>query len=214
MKSLVFIVSVFILLFFAPFSPISCRENDPLTWPWEMRLNKRQPPDIVLKTIGVKPGMIIGEVGAGRGRYTVHIASRVGPSGRIYANDIDQNILRTLKMRCEGNGFTNVETILGTTTDPKLPPGALDMVIMVNVVHELDKPVELLKNVSPSLKQEGLIVIVEGNLDKATPSDTVGWYTRSKLLKIYNDAGYFLVREETFLPKDNIYFLKRNPGEK
>lgn len=209
MKYRVFIASVFIFLFFAPFSPISCRENDPLSWPWEMRLNKRQPPDIVLKTIGVKPGMIIGEVGAGRGRYTVHIASRVGPSGRIYANDIDQNALRSLKMRCEKNGFTNVETILGSTTDTKLPPAALDMVIMVNVVHELDKPVEILKNVGPSLKPNGLIVLVEGNLDKATPYDSVGWFTRSKLLKICREAGYVLVREETFLPKDNIYFLKK-----
>ena len=189
--------------------PLLGQERGSLTLPREVRLNKRQPPDLVLKTIGIKQGMIIGEVGAGRGRYTVQIASRIGPSGRIYANDINQEALQYLDRRCSGLGFTNVKTILGSVTDPKLPPAALDMVIMVNVVHCLAKPVELLRNISGSLKQGGLIVIVEGNLDKA--AETAGeWYARSKLLKIYKDAGYDLVREETFLPQDNIYFLKKD----
>lgn len=183
--------------------------EDSLTLPGEVRLNERQPPDTVLKTIGIKPGMIIGEVGAGRGRYTVQIASRIGPTGMIYANDIDEQALQFLKSRCENHGFANVKTILGSVTDPMLPDTAMDMVIMVNVVHHLEKPVELLKNIESSLKPEGFIVIVEGNLDKYS-SGSVEWYARGKLLKIYDDAGYVLFREETFLPKDNIYFLKKD----
>jgi SAM-dependent methyltransferase len=127
----------------------------------------------------------------------------------IYANDIDEQALQLLERRCENHGFANVKTILGSVTDPKLPDTALDMVIMVNVVHCLEKPVELLKNIDSALKPEGFIVIVEGNLDKS-PSAAGEWYTRSRLLKIYDDAGYVLFREETFLPKDNIYFLKRD----
>ncbi|MDH4241862.1 MAG: class I SAM-dependent methyltransferase [Phycisphaerae bacterium] len=184
------------------------QEEDSLTLPGEIHLNERQPPDTVLKTIGIKPGMIIGEVGAGRGRYTVQIASRIGPSGMIYANDIDEQALQFLKRRCENHGFANVKTILGSVTDTNFPDTALDMVIMVNVVHCLEKPVELLKNIDSALKPEGFIAIVEGNLDKYT-SGSVGWYARDKLLKIYDDAGYDLFREETFLPKDNIYFLKK-----
>jgi len=183
------------------------QERDSLTLPWEVRLNERQPPDTVLNTIGIKPGMIIGEVGAGRGRYTVQIASRILPSGRIYANDINQDALKFLEKCCAKLGLTNVKTVLGSVTEPKLPQAALDMVIMVNVVHCLEKPVDLMKNIGSSLKPNGMIVIVEGNLDK-DPSATEEWYARSKLLKIYKDAGYVLVREETFLPKDNIYFLK------
>jgi ubiquinone/menaquinone biosynthesis C-methylase UbiE len=209
MKNVVFIMSVFLFISLSSFSPISGEEKDPLALPYEARLNKRQPPDKVLKAIGIKPGMIIGEVGAGRGRYTVEIASRIGPSGRLYANDIRGDALKYLKRRCAGRGFNNVEIILGSVTKTNLPTGALDMVIMVNVVHCLEKPVELLKNIADSLKPHGLIVIVEGNLDKA-PSAAGEWYARSKLLKIYKDAGYVLVREETFLPKDNIYFLKWN----
>jgi ubiquinone/menaquinone biosynthesis C-methylase UbiE len=187
--------------------PLLGQDRDSLTLPREVRLNERQPPDLVLKTIGIKPGMIIGEVGAGRGRYTVHIASRIGPSGMIYANDIVKEYLQYIERRCADHGLTNVKTVLGGLTDPKLPLAALDMVIMVNVVHCLAEPVALLRNIKKSLKPDGVIAIVEGSLEKL-PSAAGEWWPRSKLLKIYKDAGYDLVREETFLPKDNIYFLK------
>jgi ubiquinone/menaquinone biosynthesis C-methylase UbiE len=187
--------------------PLLGQDRDSLTLPREVGLNERQPPDLVLKTIDIKPGMIIGEVGAGRGRYTVHIASRIGPSGMIYANDIVEEYLQYIERRCADHGLTNVKTVLGSLTDPKLPPAALDIVIMVNVVHCLAEPVALLRNIKKSLKPDGVIAIVEGNLDKA-PDAAGEWYSRSKLLKIYKDAGYDLVREETFLPKDNIYILK------
>ena len=200
---------------FAVFSAFSCihllgQEKDALTLPREVRLNERQPPDVVLKAIGIEPGMVIGEVGAGRGRYTVQIASRIGPSGQVYANDINQDSLRSLERRAAEHGLTSVETVLGTVTDTKLPAAALDMVIMVNVVHCLEKPVALLQNVGSALKPGSPVVIVEGNLDK-DPSTAGEWFARSKLFKIYEDAGYVLVREETFLPKDNIYFLKKRP---
>ena len=198
----------FVLFFFlVSCFPLLGQDKDSLTLPREVRLNERQPPDLVLKTIGIKPGMIIGEVGAGRGRYTVHIASRIGPTGMIYANDIEKEYLKYTEKRCADLGLTNVKIVLGGLTDPKLPPAALDIVIMVNVVHCLAEPVELLRNIRKSLKPDGVIAIVEGNLDKE-PSAAGEWYSRSKLLKIYKDAGYDLVREETFLPKDNIYFLK------
>lgn len=188
-------------------APIAGQEEDSLTLPGEVHLNERQPPDTVLNVIGIKPGMIIGEVGAGRGRYTVQIASRIGPSGVLYANDIVKEYLQYIKRRCADHGLTNVKTVLGDLTDPKLPPAALDMVIMVNVVHCLAEPVALLRNIRKSLKPDGVIAVVEGNLDKL-PSAAGEWFSRSKLLKIYKDAGYDLVREETFLLKDNIYILQ------
>jgi ubiquinone/menaquinone biosynthesis C-methylase UbiE len=187
--------------------PLLGQEKETLTLPREVDLNERQPPDLVLETIGIKAGMIIGEVGAGHGRYTVHIASRIGPSGIVYANDIVKDYLRYIERRCAEHGLTNVRTVLGGLTDPKLPIAALDMVIMVNVVHCLAEPAVLLRNIKKSLKPDGVIAIVEGNLDKA-PDAAGEWFSRSKLLKIYKDAGYDLVREETFLPKDNIYILK------
>jgi SAM-dependent methyltransferase len=127
----------------------------------------------------------------------------------VYANDIEEDYLRSIEKRCVDQGMTNVKTVLGSLTDPKLPPATLDIVIMVNVVHCLAEPVTLFRNIKKSLKPDGVIAIVEGSLEKY-PDAAGEWWPRSKLLKIYKDAGYDLVREETFLPKDNIYFLKEN----
>jgi ubiquinone/menaquinone biosynthesis C-methylase UbiE len=189
--------------------PLLGQEKDPLTLPREVRLNERQPPELVLKTIGIKPGMVIGEVGAGRGRYTVQIASRIEPSGKVYANDIEEDYLKYIEKRCEEQGLMNVKTVLGSLTDPMLPPAALDMVIMVNVVHCLAEPVALFRNIKKSLKPGGVIAIVEGSLEKY-PDAAGEWWSRSRHMKIFKDAGYDLFREETFLPQDNIYFLKQS----
>jgi SAM-dependent methyltransferase len=102
----------------------------------------------------------------------------------------------------------NVETVLGSLTDPKLPSGALDLVIMVNVVHCLAEPVAVFRNIKKSLKPDGIIAIVEGSLEKY-PDAAGEWWPRNKHMNIFKDAGYELVREETFLPKDNIYILKQ-----
>lgn len=207
MKHIIFKKSCFGFFLLVFCFPLLGQDKDSLTLPREIGLNERQPPDVVLKTIGIEPGMIIGEVGAGRGRYTVHIASRIGPSGKIYANDIVEDYLKYIEKRCADHGLTNVETVLGSLTDPKLPVAALDMVIMVNVVHCLAEPVALFRNIKKSLKPDGIIAIVEGSLEKY-PDAAGEWWPRTKHLKIFKDAGYELVREETFLPEDNIYFLK------
>ena len=96
--------------------------GSPLLWPspqtgpdaWEQRCNSLQPADKVMDAIGVKPGMMVGEVGAGRGRFAVKMAKRVGTTGKIYANDIDARELEYLKHRCKRDHITNIETILGT----------------------------------------------------------------------------------------------------
>lgn len=181
--------------------------HDSLTLPHEIRLNERQPPEFVLKTIGIQPGMVIGEVGAGRGRYTVQIASRIGPGGRLYANDIDRVALEFLRRRCAGLGFKNVEIVTGGVRETGFPERALDLVIMVNVVHCLAEPTALLKDVQASLKPSGEVAVVEGNLDK-DPSAAGEWLSRAKLMEIFEAAGYSLVREEASLPQDNIYLLK------
>ncbi len=195
-------------LFAVGFAIEGGQSADRLTLPGEVRLNERQPPEFVLKTIGIRPGMSIGEVGAGRGRYTVQIASRIAPDGRLYANDIDRDSLESLRRRCAGLGFNNVEIVTGTVTETHLPEKALDLVIMVNVVHCLADPVALLKNAGTSLKPDGQMAVVEGNLDK-DQSAAGEWFSRAKLMGIFEAAGYSLVREDASLPQDNIYILKK-----
>ena len=82
-----------------------------LAEPREQQANAIQPPEQVMDLIGIRPGLVIGEVGAGRGRVTVHLAARVGNAGKIYANDIDATAIEYLKERCRRQGISNVETM-------------------------------------------------------------------------------------------------------
>jgi precorrin-6B methylase 2 len=191
---------------------LQAQVRDPLTLPHEVRLNQRQPPEFVLKTIGIRPGMVVGEIGAGGGRYTVQIASRIRPGGRLYANDIDRAALESLRRRSTDLGFTHVEIVVGTVTETRLPRKTLDLIVMVNVVHCLADPVALLKAAAVALKPGGRVAIVEGNLDK-NPGAAGEWFPRAKLLGIFEGAGYALVREDASLPQDNIYLLEpRSPA--
>ncbi len=85
---------------------------------WERRLNERQPPDKVLDSLGMRKGMVVAEVGAGSGRYVIHSAHRVGPSGKVYAVDIDDSTQGHLRDRCRREGLRNVDMVLGTAADP------------------------------------------------------------------------------------------------
>jgi precorrin-6B methylase 2 len=168
---------------------------------WSERgTNERQPPEKVMDAIGLKPGMIIGEVGAGRGRYTVHLAARVGPKGKVYG-------LAHIRERCRKDGLTNVETILGRSDDPLLPEGKLDMIIMVLTFHHLSQPVEMFKAMIPSLKPGATVVVLDPDPVKdhdPGPEST----SREEIDACAAGAGYEVVRVETFLPRDNIFILK------
>ena len=178
--------------------------NDPDAW--EARHNAYQPPEEVMDALGIGPGMVVGEVGAGRGRYVAHMSRRLGETGKIYANDIDEQKLDYLRERCDRDGMNNVDIILGDVTDPHLPRGELDLVYMINTYHHVEKPVELMENIKPSLKPEGLLVVIEHDADKVGSGSHA---TRQiDLFTQANEAGYRLVRIETFLERDNINFFR------
>jgi len=175
---------------------------------WEKGLNKRQPPVRIMDAVGVKPGMIIGEVGAGTGRMTMWLASRVGDSGKVYANDINKRSLEQLRWRSKRDEFKNIEIIVGEVADPKLPPNTLDIAFMINVYHHLDAPVPLIRNILPSLKSDGVLAIVECDPDKIDWGEGHGCTGEKDMVKELDEAGFEVIRIETFLNEDNIYIAK------
>jgi ubiquinone/menaquinone biosynthesis C-methylase UbiE len=180
---------------------------------WEKGLNKRQPPLPILDAIGAKPGMVIGELGAGTGRMTMWLAERIGPDGKIYANDINKNSLNHLKARCKKANFKNVTPILGGITDPKFPKKTLDLVFMINVYHHLDKPVETVRNIIPSLKPDGLMAIVDCDPLKSGFGDDHSTPIHDFILQM-NEAGYRVIRIESFLNEDYIYICRPKAGSR
>jgi ubiquinone/menaquinone biosynthesis C-methylase UbiE len=174
---------------------------------WEKQTFVKQPPEKVMDAAGIKPGMIIGEVGAGRGRFTMHLALRVGRKGKILANDIDAEGLAYLRERCHRAGINNVKTILGEVDDPHFPEGALDMIFMVWTYHFLDQPISMLKKLLPTLKPGGTIVLVEPDPIRG-PGGRDHGISPERMRREAAQAGFDVVRIEDFLPEDLLFILK------
>jgi SAM-dependent methyltransferase len=160
----------------------------------EARLNRLLPPEEIMDSVGITQGMALAEIGAGRGRFAVHLAVRVGESGKVYAEDIDAAALRHLENRCEQWGLSNVEAIRGEVTDPRLPAGEIDLICVVSSYHHFEDPVELLRNARPALKPDGLLAIAEwlpwnNNDREGTKAEDMEAQMKA--------AGYSLIRTET-----------------
>ncbi len=184
------------LLVIAP--SVSFGQADRETW---------QPSEKIMDAIGVKPGMRVGEAGAGTGYFTFPLAGRVGPEGIVYANDISTSSLDVIRDRADAEGLVNIEIVVGAVEDPLFPETNLDMVVMVYVLHMLEKPVEFLRNVRKYMRPGVRLVIIErnGTRDRAHyPS----FMTKKQVLETMGETGYALDRTETFLPKDTIYIYR------
>jgi ubiquinone/menaquinone biosynthesis C-methylase UbiE len=167
----------------------------------EEAFEKTQPTGKIMDVIGIKAGMYVGEVGAGGGRVAVRVARRVGPAGRIFANDITESALAYMRERCIRENIQNMEVVKGTLTDPRFPKGKLDAVYLTFTYRHLDKPVEVLKNVAPSLKAGGVLAVIESKSYNREAA-------KNEIIKNAGLAGYKLVRLETFLPEDDIYLFQ------
>jgi len=164
-------------------------------------------PEKVMEVTGVRPGMVIGEVGAGRGYFTFWLARGVGETGKVYANDIDRSALSAIERTCAEEKVVNIETVLGTVDDPRFPPASLDMVFIVNAFHDLERPVELLANLLPSLKPGAVVVIMETDPDKVSDRGR-HFMTRGEVRVTVGRSVFELVRIDTFLRDHNLYILK------
>ena len=169
----------------------------------EARLNRLQPPETVMDIFGIEPGMTIAEIGAGRGRYVVHLADRVGENGLVYAEDIDRNSLEFLEKRCREGGLTNVKVVAGDINDPMLPRGKLDLIFVISSYHHFDDPVELMKNARQALKQAGKVAI--GEWVKKKDSSHGEGRTPETLEEDMSKAGYKLVKVDKSLEESGMY---------
>ncbi len=166
-----------------------------------------QPPGKIMDAIGVAPGMVIGEAGAGRGYMTFYIAERVGEKGKVYANDISQDALDEIISRAKEEKVKNIEIVMGKIEDPIFPVKDLDMIIMVYVLHMLERPVEFMENIKKYMTPDTPLVIIEKNThrERAHPPS---FMTNREILDTLEKTDYILERTEDFLPKDTIYIFK------
>jgi ubiquinone/menaquinone biosynthesis C-methylase UbiE len=127
----------------------------------EARREKEQRVGDIFAAMGLRPGAVVADIGAGPGFFTVRLAQAVAADGRVLAVDISSSVVRSLRSRVEQEGLTNVEVIEGTAADPRLPEGVLDAALIVNAYHEMTEHQAMLEHIRRALKPGGRLVVVE-----------------------------------------------------
>ena len=130
---------------------------------------REEAPAKAVAALDIRPGQTVADIGAGSGYYTVRLAEAVGPTGRVFATDIQPGMLALIRKRTDGLSGTGgrVELVLGTPTESKLPDGAIDMALMLDVYHELAHPQVFLRSVRRALKDTGRLVLIEFRKESA-----------------------------------------------
>jgi predicted methyltransferase len=120
----------------------------------------------IARILNIRPGMVVGDIGAGSGYHTVRLSRVVGPTGRIIAQDIKPDYLRGLARTLDERGITNVTLAVGEAHDPRLAPGSIDVALLAHMYHEIGQPYAFLYNLAPALKPGARVAIVD--TDKPT----------------------------------------------
>jgi ubiquinone/menaquinone biosynthesis C-methylase UbiE len=166
---------------------------------------------LLIEALKFKPGEVVADIGAGTGYHVRRVAPKILPRGKVYAVEIQQEMLDLLTNNLTAIGITNVLPVLGTITDPKLPTNAVDTIIMVDVYHEFDHPFEMTAAMCRALKPGGRMVFVEfRGEDERVPIKRVHKMTEAQVRK--EMAVHPLAWKETIsvLPWQHIIVFTRN----
>jgi len=180
---------------------------------WLDRSERRgeEDPDRALDLLAIPKGAAVADVGAGSGYMTVKLSTRVGPTGRVYATDIQPEMLRLLGRRLTIQQVTNVILVQGAVDDPRLPQSAVDLELLVDVYHEFSAPQAMLRHLRDALKAGGRLVLLEYR--KEDPSIPIRPEHKMSVAeaKLEIEAeGYALSRIDESLPRQHVLvFTKR-----
>ena len=162
-------------------------------------------PDKALDALGDLGGTTIADVGAGSGYFTVRLAARVGPKGRVYANDLQPEMLKMLGARLERERIANVTLVQGRIDDPRLPASSLDLVLMVDVYHEFSAPQSMLRAVRTALKPGGRLVLLEYRKEDPTvPIRPEHKMSVAEAKAELEAEGYRLAKVDGRLPRQHV----------
>jgi SAM-dependent methyltransferase len=198
--------------------PISGRRFAPVMGfqgaPWLERNEREEEeaPDVALNVLKIPKGASVADIGAGSGYITVRLAARVGPTGRVFATDVQPQMLNILARRLDNGKITNVTLIQGTLDDPKLPPASVDLALMVDVYHELSQPQAVLRRVRESLKPGGRLVLLEYR--KEDPTVPIKPEHKMSVVdaKLEVEAeGFTLSKVDEALPRQHILIFVATP---
>ncbi|MBI2924523.1 MAG: methyltransferase domain-containing protein [Verrucomicrobia bacterium] len=169
-------------------------------------------PTLLVQALKLKPGDVVADIGAGTGYLSRRLAQQVGENGLVYANDVQQAMLNLLEKKLAEDHLANVKPLLGTTNDAKLPAGAIDLAIMVDVYHEFAEPHEMLQSICRALKPGGRLVFVEYRAeDPAVPIKRDHKMSEAQVRKEAEVHPLEWMQTIKVLPRQHIIVFKRTP---
>jgi ubiquinone/menaquinone biosynthesis C-methylase UbiE len=199
--------------------PVSGRRYAPVMGyqgaPWLERSEREEEeaPDVALDLLKIPKGAAVADVGAGSGYITVRLAARVGATGRVFANDVQPQMLNILARRLNNSKITNVTLIEGTLDDPKLPPASVDLALMVDVYHELSHPQAVLRHLRESLKPGGRLVLLEYRKEDPTvPIKPEHKMSVAEAKMEVEAEGFTLIKVDEALPRQHILIFTAKPN--
>jgi len=166
---------------------------------------QEEDPDRMLSALDIKKGSVVADIGAGVGYHVWRLAEIVGPTGKVIGEDIQDAMIRLLKKNIDDRKLKNVEIVLGTPIDPKLPAKALDLVLMVDVYHEFSEPATMMKHIQNALKPDGRVVLVEFRKeDPRVPIQPLHKMSVEEVRSELEPLGFKFQRALEFLPWQHI----------
>jgi ubiquinone/menaquinone biosynthesis C-methylase UbiE len=171
--------------------------------------------DLLLQALELKPGMVVADIGAGSGYSSWRMAQKVGPTGKVYAEDIQQEMVDLLAAQMKKHQVAAiVEPLLGTVQDPKLPPDSTDLTLLVDVYHELDFPFEMTRAMITGLKPGGQLVLVEyRGEDRAVPIKPLHKMTAAQVKKEMALHPLTFDRVIDVLPQQHILIFRKTVAQ-
>lgn len=179
-------------------------------WLTRPERESEEQPDKALDALNLKPGMVVADIGAGVGYMSLRMAKRVGPSGKVYANDLQPEMLAKLRENAARGKINNVVTVLGDVADPKLPPNTMDLVLLVDVYHEFSQPQQMLRKIRETLKPDGRLVLLEYRAeDPRIPINPEHKMTIAQVKAELEPEGFVLQPVIETLPRQHILILTK-----
>ena len=173
------------------------------------RIDEEQP-EHVLDAMGLRPGDVVADVGCGSGYYARRMARRVQPGGTVYCQDIQPEMLDIMRGHAAREGIRGIEAVLGTPTDPRLPAGAVDWIIIADVYHEMSDPEPMLAGIRRALAPGGRVALLEYRVEDGTGDRIKADHTMSarQVLAEWQAAGFELEALHDFLPGQHLFFFR------
>jgi protein-L-isoaspartate O-methyltransferase len=171
---------------------------------------EEEKPSLLLEALKLKPGDAVADIGAGTGYFSWRMAKLVGDKGRVYAVDIQQEMLDLLSQKMADRKIATVKPVLGTITDSRLPTNAIDLAIMVDVYHEFSHPFEMMESIYRSLKPGGRLVFVEYRAeDPSVPIKRVHKMSQAQVRKEAEAHKLEWVETIGILPRQHIIIFRK-----